>query len=530
MTIEPPEPSRVAELACEPADAAQTVAVGSQSASRADMARGSAGLSLPEPWFARRAPFGLLRALLKVTLWLGVLTGSAGAEPPLDGYFDARFGGGSGVAKHTLAGDVAVTRYPIDMAAVGDGRHWLLAEMPAQLAPSRIMVARFLADGQLDTSFSGDGVIAPNLVMFGGELVGGLALKTAADGKVLLLGQRQVPNALTPKLFVCRLNVAGNLDANFDQDGCAAPILGVVDNAYEIAAGFNVLADGRLLIHGEVQVQQNDPSKRVGFLLMLTAQGQIDASFGGGLGWVLVQPPGGQKTFLSDVLVRQDGGWVLTGSDSIQGSFVSRRLPDGSADQSWGAAGYRFIDFSDLHQLLMASLRLRRLSESESGDLFVCGSLMFGGGFDKSLVAAVKFDANGTPAAGFGNAGRVLTTFEDVFDVASVVDCFADSSGRLTLALSTGTETPAARDFALMRLLSDGNQDPRLAGIGRVRLPVDLGGPGVGGDHAFGMRASGDRILLFGLSYFENAYNVQQGTLISLVQVGPETLLRDGFE
>ncbi len=97
-------------------------------------------------------------------------------------------------------------------------------------------LARFDADGELDTSFADDGWARSSLA------VGGVAVQ--ADGAIVLTGpRRRDPWSFT----VARFDGAGERDPSFGGDGVAEASLPGFDNA---TYGVTIQADGKIVVVG----------------------------------------------------------------------------------------------------------------------------------------------------------------------------------------------------------------------------------------------------------------------------------------
>jgi uncharacterized delta-60 repeat protein len=107
----------------------------------------------------------------------------------------------------------------------------------------RTSVARYSANGVLDTSFAGG-----KLILAGAYVGRGLALQS--DGRIVLVGSMPVPNV--PNDFthfaVMRLNTDGSFDNSFGTEGVmTTSITGLTDVAHAVA----IQADGRIVVAGE---------------------------------------------------------------------------------------------------------------------------------------------------------------------------------------------------------------------------------------------------------------------------------------
>lgn len=112
-------------------------------------------------------------------------------------------------------------------------------------ANGEFVAVRLLADGDLDTSWDGDGV-ARALVGTGGEAYNTMV---QPDGKVVLAGYAR-PGGARPDedMAAVRWTSAGALDASFDGDGKVLVDFGIQDNDRSYGAALDV--DGKVVMGG----------------------------------------------------------------------------------------------------------------------------------------------------------------------------------------------------------------------------------------------------------------------------------------
>ena len=143
------------------------------------------------------------------------------AAPPVDGILDPGFGtGGVAITSFDQTPDFADTAEGIAISP--SGRIYLAASIGALVQGVnrvRFGLARFMADGQLDTAFSGDGLASPVSASLASQNQWASGVVVRADGKPVVYGIRYPGGGARAKLLVCRYAVAGNLDPGFDSDG-----------------------------------------------------------------------------------------------------------------------------------------------------------------------------------------------------------------------------------------------------------------------------------------------------------------------
>ena len=239
-------------------------------------------------------------------------------------------------------------------------------------------VARLKANGSLDTAFA----TAGKRTFSWGAIGRVTAVLVAPNGKILLGGFSGPEGG---NIQVARLNANGKLDTTFATGGIAAVDFGGDDFGEAIARQ----ADGRILVAGR-------SSAAGAVVARLRAGGTLDPDFGGD-GRVTL--PGGGSA--SAVLVQPDRKIVVAGNASGSATMTVTRLkPDGSPDTTFDGDGTATIDFGSLADLAAGA------ALQPDGKIVVAGYAQ--GSED---VAVARLNANGSPDAAFGAAGKVTVDF-----------------------------------------------------------------------------------------------------------------------
>jgi len=201
------------------------------------------------------------------------------------------------------------------------------------LANGNLIVMRYSADGDLDNSFSSDGIaelVFPNSDSY----ATGLALQP--DGKIVVCGERYAGSAW--ESFVTRFNPDGNWDGGF---GTVQLDMGPnsSDNLKDIA----LQPDGRIVVCG---VSLDAFDQRIA-VARYNTDGTLDAGFGTG-GKLLLAPGGFGDDRANSVRIKPDGKIIVAGiSDNDSGyDVVAIQLNvDGSFDGTFGTTGVAVIPF-----------------------------------------------------------------------------------------------------------------------------------------------------------------------------------------
>jgi uncharacterized delta-60 repeat protein len=168
----------------------------------------------------------------------------------LDTGFAASSPWGAGIAVTDFGGpndeafDVAV-QGDGSIIAVGRGRQ-------ATDAPGlKFALARYTTTGALDSTFDGDGLVTSEVPAFGatrGHQINGVALQL--DGKIVVAGISQAGAA--SDVVVARYNADGSLDTSFDSDGFNDSI-GVPFSVFDDAQDVAIQPDGAILVVGTAE-------------------------------------------------------------------------------------------------------------------------------------------------------------------------------------------------------------------------------------------------------------------------------------
>jgi uncharacterized delta-60 repeat protein len=292
---------------------------------------------------------------------------------------------------------------------------------------SDFVLARFDGDGSLDTSFSGDGKQITN---FGaGTVSTAAAAAIQHDGKILVAGSARV-SAVEWEFALARYRADGSLDSSFAGDGTVTTGLG--GSAYSVA----IQTDGRIVVAGESG------------LARYRADGSLDTSFGG---------DGTVSTGLggSAVAIQSDGKIVMTGA-----SQLARYRPDGSLDAT----------FSNDGTVPTNAVWARSVAIQADDTIVVAGAISVAGELPHYDFALLRYTPDGSLDTSFGSGGMQTTSFsagwlED--EIAAAVALQRD--GKI---VAVGTSTPVdwvweGSAIVLARYATNGSLDPSFGDGGK---------------------------------------------------------------
>jgi uncharacterized delta-60 repeat protein len=356
------------------------------------------------------------------------------------GALDPSFGGGDGTvtqpvdfAGHQLALLGAMVQQPNGQIVVAGS---VQTDKDLDFA-----VARFNADGSLDSHFGINGITTFGFDLGGAntDRVGGLVLQQ--DGKIVVAGT--VSTGAQNDFGVARLTTAGKLDSSFGNGGKISfsfnPFQGQSDNE---VAGVAIQSTGKIVVAGTTtQVGSNAPTY-FAVARLNPADGSIDKSFNNDLF--------GQETIPWDVsacggvAVQKDDNIVIIGttaSTTKDGDFaVTRLLKDGGLDTGFGNDGKQTVDFSPNGTSVD---RASALAIESDGSIVIAGNTQAGS--ENFQLAVARLTKTGNIDISFDFVGRTSFRIANENTFATAVAVQADGKidvGAYAYA-GTGTNTPA---------------------------------------------------------------------------------------
>ena len=273
------------------------------------------------------------------------------------------------------------------------------------------------------------------------------------------------------------LLTVGELDTTFSNDGLGVTDFTELTGAPEQTEGVEIDSDGKIVTVG----LQNFIGGQQGFVTRHMPDGSLDTSFGAG-GKVItgVFNGGGLPGQVKDVTVLPDNSILITGPVVNGGSDdfgVLKLTPDGNVDISFGTRGLATVDFGGGND------DFPRAIVQNGTNIVIAGSTDTG---DLDF-AVVELDADGNQTA-FGT--QIIA-----FDLGGTNDDIAydvkiDNSNRILLAGSA--DTAAGHDFALARRTAAGAADGTFDG-GQVTIDF-----GTSDDEAFSVVVAPDNSINVG--------------------------------
>lgn len=288
------------------------------------------------------------------------------------------------------------------------------------------VLARYNADGSLDTTFDGDGLTTTN---FGGSSGAARAVVIQGDGKIAVAGDTSV--AGNRDFAMARYNPDGSLDTTFDGDGLTTTDFA---GSTDFALGMALQGDGRILAAGQTGSACGDCAFA---LARYNADGSLDTTFDTD---GMVTTDFGGFDAARAVSVQGDGKIVAAGFASFNDFALARYNADGSLDSGFDTDGKVTTNFGgsgDSDQALDMAIQT-------NGKIVAAGFTGFSSTEDFALA---RYNTDGSLDTSFNVDGRVTTDIAAGQDRAEAVAI--QSNGRIVAA--GGAFVTGNFDFALAR-------------------------------------------------------------------------------
>ena len=243
------------------------------------------------------------------------------------------------------------------------------------------------ADGDLDTTFSGDGILT-TAIGAGNDAASSVVLQS--DGKIVVAGYSY--NGSNYDIAVVRYNTDGSLDTTFSGDGILTTTIGSRDDYAESVV---VQSDGKIVVAGFY----NNGSGNLLTVVRYTDTGSLDTSFSGDGKQVTSDATRGYSVVLQ-------GDKIVVAGYSYNGSnndiAVVRYNTDGSLDTSFSGDGTvtTAIAISGGHD------EANSVVVQGDGKIVVAGYSYNGSNYD---LAVVKYNTDGSLDTSFSGDGQVTT-------------------------------------------------------------------------------------------------------------------------
>ena len=371
----------------------------------------------------------------------------ASAAYASDGDLDSSWDGDGVVisAHNDPSSAYAVANYPGDRVLAVGS----VTDSPA----SRILVNRFLVDGSLDTTCNNTGQFVDTV----NDAVAS-DVDVLSDGSFVIAGTIQINNK--GALFVAKFTNSCTFDTTFGNNGIATYSAGDGTSARALT----VQPDGKFVVVGDEYPTVSDSNDQRILVARFSALGIIDNSFGVNGRFMSTANQKGQA---QDVAIDSSGRIVFVGSIvgtvAPDAAIVGRLTNAGSLDTSFAAQGYLIDEFN-------GDPRLNAIAIRPNGNLVAVGT--YGGPFPSTqqspivvcLTQAGDFDSE----CGVTGWTYLPTLNSDIY----ADDVFVTSDNRI---LVSGASDDGSIRPIVMRLNDNATLDNSFATSGTWRGSALIG-------------------------------------------------------
>ena len=288
-------------------------------------------------------------------------------------------------------------------------------------------LARYVANGALDSSFNGTGKVI-SAIGSGTDAAYSVALQP--DDKIVVAGR--CANGTNTDFCLARYLASGALDVSFNSTGTVITAIG---SGGDVARGVALQPDGKIVVAGYCA----NGTTYDFCLARYLASGALDLSFNGS--GTVITPIGSGDNYAISLALQSDGKILVVGvcSNGANSDFcLARFLANGTLDSSFSSTGKVITPIGSGDDYAYG------IALQPDGKIVVAGYCSNGANLDFCLA---RYLANGTLDTSFGSTGKVITPIAGGNDVANSVALQPD--GKIVVAgyCSNGTNN----DFCLAR-------------------------------------------------------------------------------
>ena len=305
-----------------------------------------------------------------------------------------------------------------DLAIQADGKIIAAGRNYDSTGSGGLAMARYNADGTLDTDFGTGGIVTTNL----GTNDFAIAIALQTDGKIIVGSTSYLGFALA------RYTAGGTLDTTFGTGGrVTTTIYAIV--GYDSLSDIAIQDDGKIVAVGKANPTYDFA------LVRYNTDGSLDTEFG--VAGKVTTDFGGLDTGAA-VAIQSDGKIVAAGAGGASGIALARYNDDGSLDASFGSNGKVITLTSGIIEGASA------VCFQSDGKIVTAGTGLVAG--SSGVFSLARYDIDGSLDTTFDTDGK-LTTSVGIGPNTLAYDAAIQTDGKIVAA---GT---ASGDFALVRYL-----------------------------------------------------------------------------
>lgn len=243
------------------------------------------------------------------------------------GTLDESFNGDGKTETNVSAGDDV----PRALVVQPDGKAIAVGYYFSPGSDNDIMLARYLANGNLDATFGTGGLVLTDFAAGASDQA--LAADLAPDGKLVISG---FTTGAVARPLIARYNTNGSLDTDFGTAGSMTIAVGDTAKTAD-ANALKVLSDGSIIVAGRLTMPASTNQR--GFIAKITGAGVLDTTFGVEAGYTTTNIANSSN--IRALALKTDNNMIYGFGDCTNNStaMIVRLDSDGEFDTTFGTSG-----------------------------------------------------------------------------------------------------------------------------------------------------------------------------------------------
>lgn len=255
------------------------------------------------------------------------------------------------------------------------------------------MIARFLNNGTVDSSFNGTGKLILPLSPGDDQIQ---TVHLTPDGKIIAVGFAVINNNY--QLAAIRLLSDGTLDSSF---GTGGKVFFAPENLWTVGYASVLLPNGNLLVGGETAFPSGANTSIL--LAMLKPNGELDSTFGQG-GFIRHNPSIYRDEAKKLLRMDSNGSIVVVGRSGLSSNgdvFIMRLLSEGKIDSTFAVNGASTL-------IRPGTIELVNDAAFQEGRILVAGFSATGDIYTRRQLLLTRFTPSGQIDSTFGINGLFM--------------------------------------------------------------------------------------------------------------------------
>jgi len=403
----------------------------------------------------------------KSLLLTALFFGTTAAIFAADGKLDLSFDGDGIVSTDNAHANEGIT----DLQVQSDGKIIAVGYSGETSSSTlRTVIVRYNPNGSIDSTFGTSGKVFIQSV-FPSELV------LQPTGKIFFVGSSRASS--NGDFYAARLNFDGSFDTTFNGSGAVTlDLRGTNDSANSV----KIQPDDKIIVGGYSQRSSSDTRNDFA-IVRFNTNGSLDTTFDGDGKVFTIITSAGETSNIADLDIQSDGKILAAGSvfivdapgsDPIETFATVRYNSDGSLDATFDGDGRVTTRFSLIpsNPTIVTESSGRRVFAQSDGKILVIGSARSSCGSScLSEAAIVRLNTNGSIDTTFDGDGKLLIS--SAFSFFDVNDATIQADNKIILVGNAGQFGSLA---GIARIHPDGSLDLSYNGNGRsIITPPNTG-------------------------------------------------------